>query len=107
MAAKHSPIRVQLIQHDKFEVLEQPGPFRVMREDAFVEHIGIAEDDMATRAYGRARVLWRIAVVGIDTNVPCAKRVCPLHQVVQLIVSESLRGIEVKRADIRIFQYPL
>ena len=104
MAAKYSPVRVQFVQHYKFEVLKKPAPFSVMRQDAPVEHIGIAENDMTMRAYRRPRVLRRIAIVGIDTNTACAKRVCPAHEVVQLIVGEGLGGVEVERSRIRFFE---
>src|SRR5688572_820878 len=47
MASENSAVHVQLVEDDEFEILEQPRPLRVVREDALVQHVGIAQDDMS------------------------------------------------------------
>ena len=68
VAAEHAAIRVQLVDDDELEVLEQLRPARMVRQDARVHHVGIAEHDVRARADGAARVLRRVAVVGVDAD---------------------------------------
>ena len=64
MAAEDAAIRVQLVDDDVAQVLEQLRPARMVRQDARVQHVGIAEHDVRARANRAARILRRIAVVG-------------------------------------------
>ena len=68
MAAKHAAIRVELVDDDEIEVLEQLRPSRMVRQDARMHHVGIAEHDVRAGADGAAGVLRRIAVVGVDAD---------------------------------------
>ena len=68
MAAEDAAIRVQFIEDDELQIFEKPRPLRVVRQDAFVKHVGIAEHDVSARTDRRARILRRIAVVGINAD---------------------------------------
>ena len=64
MAAEHAAIRVQLVDHDEPQVLEELRPARMVRQDARVQHVGIAEHDVRRAANRPPRVRRRVAVVG-------------------------------------------
>ena len=78
MTAKDAAIGVQLIHNDELEILEQARPFGVMRQNPFVQHVGIAENDVAFGPNRRARILRGIAIVGKHAHLP-VEHVCPLH----------------------------
>ena len=46
------------------KVLEQLRPPRVVRQDAGMKHLGVAEDDMRAPADDPSGILWRVTVVG-------------------------------------------
>ncbi len=73
MAAEHAAIGVQLVDDDELQVLEQLRPARMVRQDARVQHVGIAEHDVRLAANRAARVRRRVAVVGEDADLgaPC------------------------------------
>ena len=101
MAAEHAAIRVQLVDDDEVEVLEELGPARMVRQDARVEHVGIAQDDVRARADGAARILRRVAVVGVHADVLAAEfadRARELVQLRHLILRERLRRKQIQRA---------
>ena len=52
----------------KSQVLEQLRPARMVRQDARVQHVGIAEHDVRAGADGAARILRRVAVVGVHAD---------------------------------------
>ena len=68
VTAEDAPIRVQFVDDDEAKVLEQLGPARMMRQDARVQHVGIAEHDMRTRPNRPPRIGRRIAVVGVHAD---------------------------------------
>ena len=68
VAAEHAAIRVQFVDDDEAEVLEQLRPARMVRQDARVQHVGIAEHDMRARANRAPRVGRRVAVVGVHAD---------------------------------------
>ena len=63
MAAENAAIGMQFIHDDKLQIFKQPRPPCVMRQDALVQHVGIAENDVAARTNGRPRILRRVAVI--------------------------------------------
>ena len=77
MAAEHAAIRVQLVDDDVAQVLEQLGPARMVRQDARVQHVGIAQHDVRARADRAPRVLRRVAVVGEHADVVARLRPRP------------------------------
>ena len=103
MAAEHAAIGVQFIQHDVSQILEQPRPARVVRQNSGVQHVRIGQYDVAFFADGFARVAGRVAVVGKDAE----SVVEPLIQIVnfrQLILGQGLGGKKINRASVGIFQ---
>ncbi len=107
VAAEDAAIRVQLVDDDEAQVLEEFGPPRVVRQDARVQHVGIAEHDVRARADGPARVLRRIAVVGEDADVVRpfgADQLRELVQFRQLILRERFRREQVQRARRGVLQ---
>ena len=66
MAPENPAIGVQFIQHDIAQVLEQPHPLGVVRQDSGVQHVRVRQDDMSALPYRLARVLRRVAIVGED-----------------------------------------
>jgi hypothetical protein len=73
VAAEHAAVRVQLVDDDEAEVLEELGPLRVMRQDARVQHVGVAQHHVRARADGAARILRGIAVVGVHADLVAAR----------------------------------
>ena len=107
VAAEHAAIRVQLVDDDEVEVLEQLRPSRMVREDARVHHVGIAEDDVRARANGAARILRRVAVVGVHADrfaADVADRLRELVQLRHLILRERLGRKQIQRARRRLLQ---
>ena len=107
MAAEHAAIRVQLVDHDEAQVLEQLRPARMVRQDPRVQHVGIAEHDVRLAADRAPRVGRRVAVVGEDADLEIAVARHELRQRVQLgelILRQRLGRKEVQRARRRILQ---
>ena len=73
-----------------------------------MKHVRITEDNVGARPHGRPRVLRGIAIVGIHADLFAAGQViCPLHEIVELIVGERLRWVKIQRPGIGILQDPL
>ena len=64
MAAEDAAVAVQLVDHDVAQVLEEPDPLGVVRQDAGVEHVRVGDDDVAGLADAAAHGGRRVAVVG-------------------------------------------
>jgi hypothetical protein len=100
MAAEHAAIGMQLVDDDIPQILEELGPTRVMRKDARMHHVGIAEDEVRTRADRPPGVLRRIAVVREHADLggrPLLERFAHRLQFSELILGERLRREEVQR----------
>src|SRR5882672_1755669 len=67
--AEHAAVRMQLVQNDEPQVLEELHPLRVMGEDPGVEHVRVRDDDVTGAADGRAYGGWRVAVVGVGLEI--------------------------------------
>ena len=76
VAAEHAAIGVQLVDDDVAQVLEQLRPARVVRQDARVQHVGIAEHQVRARPNRPPRVLRRVAVVGEHADLRSAREPC-------------------------------
>ena len=63
VAAEHAAVRVQLVDHDVAEVLEEVHPLGVVGQDPRVEHVRIGEDEVGPGAHRAPRVLRRVPVV--------------------------------------------
>jgi len=97
VAAEDAAIRVQLVEHDVLEVLEQLHPLGVVGEDPGVEHVRIRDDHVpggTDRGPGLRR---RVAVVGerLQLDLHLAGEALELRE---LILREGLRGKQVQRA---------
>ena len=111
VAAEDAAIRVQLVDDDEPQILEELRPSRMVRQDARVQHVGIAQHDMRAAANRPPRILRRVAVVGEDADGTRLVGRDPLgiglghaedlHELVQLgelILRERLRRKEIQRA---------
>ena len=74
VAAEHAAIRVQLVDDDEPQVLEQLRPARMVRQDPRVQHVGIAEHDVRLAANRAPRVRRRVAVVGEHADLEIRRR---------------------------------
>jgi hypothetical protein len=63
VAPEHAAVRVQLVDDDELELLEQLEPLGVVGEDGRVEHVRVAHDDLAGGADGGPDGRGRVAVV--------------------------------------------
>ena len=114
VAAEHSAIGMELVDHDVAKVLEQLRPARMVRQDPRVNHVGVGQHDMRAAADRATCVLRRIAVVGEDADPrlpfplppsPCGERtVDKLVQLGELILRKRLCGKQVQRACGRVAQ---
>ena len=84
MAAEHTAIRVQLVDDHEPEILEQLRPARMVRQHAGVQHVGVAEHHVRTRADRTARILGCVAVVREDADLHTGRAVDVLAELVQL-----------------------
>ena len=100
MRAEHAPVRMELVDHDVAEVLEERRPFGVMRQDPRVEHVGIREDEVRAGADGPPRVLGRVAVIGEHPHLRQLPR--ELFELGQLVLGERLRGKQIEHARVRL-----
>ena len=72
MRAEDAAVGVQLVYDDVFEILEIVGPFRVVGEDAGVQHVGVRDYDVSLGA--REAALHRLSVAVVDETVNLAVR---------------------------------
>ena len=103
MTAKHAAIRVQLIDHDVSQILKQPRPPRVMRQNPGVQHVGIRQDEMSLFADGFARVARCVAVVRENTE-SIFEAAIQIVQFGELILRERLRRKKINRARVAVFE---
>ena len=107
VAAEHAAIRVQLVDDDETEVLEETRPLRVVRQDPRVQHVGVGQDHLRPRADGSPRVLRRVAVVSEDAEVEARRFVEHLRQAIelgQLVLRERLGRKQVESPRRRLVQ---
>jgi hypothetical protein len=98
---------VQLVDDHVAEVFKQLRPSRMVREDAGMHHVRIAEDEVRARSNRPPRVLRRVAVVGEDADLLARRRGERLGHRLQfgeLILRERLRRKQVQRPAGRILQ---
>src|SRR5215467_1610111 len=63
MTAEDATIGVELVDDDVLQVLEEFRPARMVRQDARVHHVGVAQHNMSASANSPSRILRRIPVV--------------------------------------------
>src|SRR6185503_16247953 len=94
-------ITVQLIDDDVLQVLEKLHPLGMVRQDARVEHVGVADDDVSLRTDRPASVLRSVAVIGKGLEVST----CELNELVKLfhlVLCQRLRWKQIESARIRV-----
>ena len=64
MAAEHAAIAVHLVDHHVAQVLEELRPLGVVRQDGLVQHVRVADHDVAMQADGLAGIARGVAVEG-------------------------------------------
>ena len=89
VAPEHAAVRVQLVDDDEPELLEQLEPLRVMGEDRRVEHVRVGDDDLAGGPDRRADRCRRVAVVGRGRDVQPGRR-RQLAELGDLVLAERL-----------------
>ena len=107
MAAEDASIRVELVNHHVAQVLEQLGPARVVREDARVQHVGVAQHQMRARPNRPPGVLRRVTVVGEDADLLSSSLRQGLAQALklrELILRERLGRKQIERTAGGILQ---
>ena len=72
VAAEDATIRMQLVDHDEPEILEELRPTRMVRQDARVQHVRVAQHHVRAGAHRAPRVLGRVAVIGEDAELAAA-----------------------------------
>ena len=102
VAAEDASIGVQLVDDHVAEVLEQLRPPRMVRQDARVHHVRIAQHQVRARPDRPPRVLRRVAVVGEHADLLAAKLrgegFGHRLQLGELILRERLGGKQIQRA---------
>ncbi len=101
MTAEHTAVGVHLVDHDVLEVLEELRPLGVMRQDRLVQHVGVADDDVATRAHRLARIAGRIAIEGIRAHAEIA-RLVQRQQLGDLILRQRLGRKKIQRLALAV-----
>ena len=107
MAPEDASIRVQLVDRDVAEVLEQLHPARMVRKNPQVQHLRVAEHQVGTTPNGAVRVLGCIAVVRVRADVMpmCAQAVRELVKLGELILRKRLGWEKIQRAGWRLVEH--
>ena len=103
VAPENSAVRVQLIQHDVFQVLEYARPLRVVWQDSRVQHVRVGQNYVPALADRPARVRRRVAVIGKHAKAVVQPH-CQVVQFGQLVLCQRLGGEEVERARVRVLE---
>ena len=89
VAAEDAAIRVELVDHDDPELLEQLEPLRVVGQDRRVEHVRVRHDDLAGGPDRRADRGRGVPVVGRRGDAQVG-RPGQLRQLGDLVLAEGL-----------------
>ena len=103
MVPQHSPVGVNLIDHNELEVREKLTPDGMKRQQRQVDHLRIGHDDGGRAlAYPFASVMCCITIVYCCTGREVAfSEFRPLVQGRQLILSQGLEGEDIECACLR------
>ncbi len=96
--AEDAPVDVRLVHDDVGEVVQDVRPAVVMRQDAHVEHVRVAEDQVRPLAHLPAPFGRRVAVVDRGPDAGHLQ----LGQRAQLILRERLGRVQVERTPLRL-----
>ena len=101
MASEHAAIGVQFVDDDVSQVLEVPCPASVMRQDAGVQHVGIAQHHVGAATNCPSCVRRRVAVIRERPHVG-AEGIAEGVEFLQLVHGQGLGREEVQGASRRI-----
>jgi hypothetical protein len=101
VAPEHAAVRMQLVDDDDLDLLEELEPLGVMGEDRRVEHVRVRDDDLPRRPDRRADGRGRIAVVRCRRDVQRAGAGQP-GELRHLVLAERLGGEEEQGSRRRI-----
>ena len=96
MRTEHAAVAVYLVDDDVAQVLEELRPFRVMRQHALMQHVGVADDDVAVQPYRLARIAGGVAVEGERAQAEIASAV-EFEQLRHLVLGERLGRKQIQR----------
>ena len=96
MGAEDPAVAVQLVHHHEGQALEELGPLGVMGQDRLVEHVRVADDDVAAGAHRLAGVPGGISVEGVGAYAQIPGLV-QLRQLRHLVLGQGLGGEEIER----------
>jgi len=98
---EHTPVRVELVDDDDAELLEQLEPLGVVGEDRRVEHVGVGDHHLACLADGRADGRRRVPVIAggrdLQPRVPHQ-----LPELRDLVLAQRLGGEQEQRPGGRV-----
>ena len=96
VGAEHATVGVDLVDHHVAQVLEELRPLGVVRQDRLVEHVRIADHDVAVDADRLARIARGVAVEGGRAKPEAAGGV-ELKQFGHLVLGQRLGREQVQR----------
>ena len=98
VTTEDTTIRVELVDDDVAEILEEHGPLRVMRQDPRMQHVGVGQDQVGARPHGPPRVLRRIPIVGEHAEL--GQGLGDRFELGELILGERLGRKEIEHARV-------
>src|SRR6187455_1351548 len=101
MTSKDSPVTVQLIDNNILQIFEKLHPLSVVRQDAGVQHIGVAHDHVPLRTDRPASVLRSVAVIGKGLEVS-TRELDELIELFHLVLCQRLRWKQIECARIGV-----
>ena len=103
VASEHPTIHVEFVDNDIPKIHKKFLPFRVVRQDASMQHIGIGDHYMALLSYCLSGICRRISVIGesfdIGPEFPDQSM-----DFMHLILGQGLGGKHVQRPRFRFFE---
>ncbi|MCW0466126.1 hypothetical protein NB705_003199 [Xanthomonas sacchari] len=100
VAAEHAAVGVDLVDHHIAQVLEELRPLGVMRQDRLVQHVRVADHDVAVQADRLARIAGGVAVEGEGLHPEVAGTV-EVQQLGHLVLRQRLGREQVQRLGLR------
>ena len=94
--AEHAAVGVHLVDDHVAQVLEELRPLGVVRQDRLVQHVGIADHDVAVQADRLARIARRVAIEGEGAHAEVAGAV-EFQQFRHLVLRQRLGREQVQR----------
>ena len=101
--AEHAAVGVDFVDDDDAQAAEKLGPVGVVRQDAGVQHVGVAEQQSGAFADAFALALRRVAVVGRHGHIRL-QGLDQRSQLGQLVVGQGFGGEEVEGAGVGIVE---